>query len=135
MSKKIKRSLLVSVLLLALFACKPSEPANLGGEWRQTNNNSEDSWQAATIDDQTITIYWVSDNGDSKALYWAGSFLAPATTDEPYSWDSKNDFSKTDSAMLASGDETKTMTYEKGEISYSVSAFGITTTVRLKKQN
>ena len=29
MSNKIKRSLLVSVLLLALFACKPSEPANL----------------------------------------------------------------------------------------------------------
>jgi len=36
--------------------------------------------------------------------------------------------------MLASGDETKTMTYEKGEISYSVSAFGITTTVRLKSK-
>lgn len=135
MLKKILRLLFVSVLLIALFACKSSEPANLEGEWKQTNNNSEDSWQAATIDGQTITIYWVSDNGDSKALYWAGSFIAPSTTDEPYSWDSKNDFSKTDSAMLASGDETKTMAYEKGEISYSVSALGITTTVRLKKQN
>ena len=134
MSKKIFHILVLTSLLFALFGCKSSEPASLVGEWKQVNNNSEESWQAATIEGQTITIYWVSDNGDSKALYWVGSFNAPTSTDEPYYWDSKNDFSKTDSAMLASGDETKKFTYEKGEISYSVSAFGITTTVRLKKE-
>ena len=43
-------------LVFALFGCKPSEPASLVGEWKQVNNNSEESWQAATIEGQTITI-------------------------------------------------------------------------------
>lgn len=110
------------------------EIPDLTGEWKQENSNSEDSYQSATISGDTIEIYWVTDNGDTKSLYWAGTFEAPTTADEPYSWDSKNDHSKTESAMLASSDDTKTMTYEKGELSYEASAMGTTTTVRLKKQ-
>lgn len=107
---------------------------DLTGEWKQENSNSEDTYQAATISGDTIEIYWVSDNGDTKSLYWAGSFDAPTTADEPYSWDSENDHSKTESALLASGDDTKTMTYENGVLSYEASAMGTTTTVKLKKQ-
>lgn len=107
---------------------------DLTGEWKQENSNSEDSYQVATISGDTIEINWVSDNGDTKSLYWAGSFEAPTTADEPYSWDSENDHSKTESVLLASGDDTKTMTYEKGVLSYEVSAMGTTTKVKLKKQ-
>jgi hypothetical protein len=115
---------------------KPPEKQipDLTGEWNQANSKSKDSYQAATISGDTIEIYWVSDNGDTKSLYWAGSFVAPTTADEPYIWNSENDHSKTDRAMLASTDDTKTMTYQNGVLSYKASAMGTTTTVKLKKQ-
>lgn len=141
MKKKILSLILVISMLCYLSACgsansskAPTEPPNLIGEWKQVNSNSEDSWQAATIEGETITIYWVSNGGDTKSLYWAGTYIAPTATDEPYSWDSANDHSQTGTALLASGDDTKTMTYENGQLSYSASALGTTTTVRLEKQ-
>lgn len=107
---------------------------DLTGEWKQENSNDPASYQVATISSDTIEIYWISDNGDTKALYWAGSFTAPTTADEPYSWTSKNDHSKTEGAMLASNDDTKDMKYESGIISYEASAMGVTKTIKLKKQ-
>lgn len=107
---------------------------DLTGEWKQKNSKSDDSYQLAKISNDTIEIYWVSDNGDTKSLYWAGSFEAPITADEPYSWTSKNDHSKTKNAMLASNDDTKDMKYENGILSYEASAMGTTTTIKLEKQ-
>ena len=40
----------------------------------------------------------------------------------------------TDSAMLTSTNDTKTMTYQNGVLSYEASAMGTTTTVKLEKQ-
>lgn len=143
--KKLFTLALMIILCLSLTACggtpqtsgnedaSTQTPPNLVGEWKQTNSNSEDSWQAATIEGNTITVYWVSDNGDTKSLYWAGTFDAPTTTEEPYTWSSINDTEQTASALLASGDETKSFTYEDGEVSYEASALGTTTTVRLEK--
>lgn len=108
------------------------QPPDLTGEWVQVNSDSEDSYQTATITDDTITVNWVMP--DTTALYWAGSFEAPTTADEPYTWDSANDTEQTANALLASPDETKTFTYEDGQISYSVSAMGVTTTVKLEKK-
>ena len=57
---------------------KPVEqPADLTGTWKQTNSGSDDSWMEAEITADTITIQWVSDNGDTKSLYWKGSYNAP----------------------------------------------------------
>ena len=147
--KKLIGFWLISIMCLSLAACggdttsgsdgntentvEPTIP-DLIGEWKQVNSNSEDSWQFATIDESTITVYWVSDNGDTKSLYWAGTYTAPTTGDEPYSWDSENDTDQTSTALLASGDDIKTFTYEGGQISYEVSALGTTTTVKLEKQ-
>ena len=108
------------------------QPPDLTGEWVQVNSDSEDSYQTATITTDTITVNWNAP--DTTALYWAGSFEAPTTADEPYSWDSANDTEQTANALLASPDETKTFTYEDGQISYSVSAMGVTTTVKLEKK-
>lgn len=143
--KKVFSVLLCCGVCLSFAACGASStpgsdaaqdptPPDLTGEWKQTNSDSDDSWQAATITDYTIEVYWVSDNGDTKSLYWAGSFEAPTDAAEPYTWESENDHDKTDSALLASPDDTKTFTYESGELSYEVSALGTTTTVRLEKQ-
>ena len=76
--------------------------------------------------DGEIVIYWVSDGGDTKSLYWAGTYVAPKDNKETYSWTSKNNKDKTDHALLASGDDTKVFTYEKGEITYKASALGTT---------
>ena len=108
------------------------QPPDLTGEWVQVNSDSEDSYQTATITADTITVNWNAP--DPTALYWAGRFEAPTTADEPYSWDSANDTEQTANALLASPDETKTFTYEDGQISYSVSAMGVTTTVKLEKK-
>ncbi|MDD3306921.1 hypothetical protein ACIZ62_08620 [Acetobacterium carbinolicum] len=135
--KKLLSLIMVISMFFCLSACSPAaskEPANLTGEWKQVNSGSNDSWQAATIEGETITINWVSNGGDTKSLYWAGTYIAPTTTDEPYTWDSVNDHSQTDKALLASEDETKTMTYENDQLSYSASLMGTTTTVRLEKQ-
>lgn len=143
--KKLLYIALSAVLVLGMLtACgapkqgnpetNPATPPDLVGEWKQTNSNADDAWQAATIAGDTIEVYWVSDNGDTKALYWAGSFDAPTTADEPYTWESENDKDQTDMAILASGDDTKTFTYQDGVISYEVSAMGVTQTVKLEKQ-
>lgn len=155
MKKKILTAMIAAALLAMLTACggttsadrgsaqntnaasqkaEEKKPADLTGDWKQVNSSSDDSYQQATISGDTIEIYWVSDGGDTKSLYWAGSFEAPTTADEPYSWESKNDHDKTDSALLSSTDDTKKFTYEKNQISYEASALGTTTTIRLEKQ-
>lgn len=88
--KKISAFLMAAVLALSICACgsapannggeqtkEPASPPDLTGEWKQVNSNSEDTWQAATISGSEIIINWVSDNGDTKSLYWAGTFVAP----------------------------------------------------------
>lgn len=156
MKKKILTAMIAAALLAMLTACggttsadtssaqntnaasqkaEEKKPADLTGDWKQVNSSSDDSYQQATISGDTIEIYWVSDGGDTKSLYWAGSFEAPTTADEPYSWESKNDHDKTDSALLASTDDTKKFTYEKNQISYEASALGTTTTIQLEKQD
>lgn len=90
--KKFLLIALSSVLALGMLtACgetnqfepenEPGTPPDLVGEWKQTNSDVENAWQAATITGDAIEVYWVSDNGDTKALYWAGSFDAPTTAD------------------------------------------------------
>ena len=107
---------------------------DLTGNWKQINSDSETSYQSATIEGETIEIYWIDEEGETKSLYWAGTFIAPETTDEPYTWDSENDKEKTDNSILASGDDTKTFTYQDGQISYEASTLGVTKTIRLEKQ-
>lgn len=94
MKKKILTAMIAAALLAMLTACggtaststdngsaqntasqkaEEKQPADLTGDWKQVNSSSDDSYQQATISGDTIEIYWVSDNGDSKSLYWAGS--------------------------------------------------------------
>lgn len=111
----------------------PPAPADLTGEWVQSNSKSDDSYQAATITSDTIEINWVADGGDTTSLYWAGSYGAP-TSAGSFTWESANDTSKTGSAMLASSDPTKEFTYENDIISYQASALGTTTKIELKRK-
>jgi predicted small secreted protein len=114
---------------------EPPEVLDLTGGWKQTNSNSDTSYQIAMIAENTIEVYWQNEEDNSMGLYWAGTYVAPTSETNEYSWDSANDKSKTDSALLASGDDTKTFTYKDGVISYSVTAVGVTTTVELSRSN
>ena len=130
--KKMLCIALCALTVFTLVACgskaggtdkdEGKQPPVLTGTWKQTNSESDDSYQEATITDSAIEVYWVAD--DTKALYWAGSFTAPTTAD---------DTEKTSSALLASGDATKTFTYKDGTLSYEVTAMGVTKTVTMKK--
>lgn len=105
------------------------EPTNLSGIW--TSENRDGSYQEAVITESSIEINWVSDEGATKSIYWAGTYTAPNEFVEEYSWVSDRDKEKTDSALLASTDDTKEFIYKNGKISYEVSAMGTTTTVEL----
>lgn len=147
--KKVKCALSVILALIFCFtlsACgnkesdspplssvSPTVPPDLSGQWKQINNDTGDRYQAAIIDGESMEIYWVSDGGDSRSLYWAGTYTAPDTTDDSYSWESINDKEKTAYSILASGDDSKTFTYEDGQISYSASAFGITSQIQMER--
>ena len=143
MKKRIFAMLLTTMAALTITACggdnsatkeeAPAQPLVLTGEWKQVNSNSEDTYHIAVIQDDAIEINWVMEEDDTKALYWAGTLVAPETADEPYTWDSENDKEKTDMALLASGDDTKTFTYENGQLSYDASMMGVTQTVKLEK--
>lgn len=136
--------------LLALTGCSaedtsPTSPADseaaaeepqapdLVGEWQQSNAASEDAYQQATITADVITIEWVSDGGDTRAIYWVGTFEAPIDASGAYTWTSVRDAAATDSALLASTADSKDFTFEGDTISYEVSAVGTTTVVDLKK--
>lgn len=108
------------------------EPVDLTGEWKQTNPNSADNFQTATIAGDTIEVYWNAP--DMKALYWAGTVEVPEDGSTSFSWESVNDSAKTEASMMASEDPTKTFTVKDGEISYEVTAMGTTVTVRLAQQ-
>ncbi|MCI7325232.1 DUF5067 domain-containing protein [bacterium] len=108
----------------------PEPIPDLTGVWVQVD--AGDSYQKATIQSDTIEINWIGTDGTS-ALYWAGSFTAPTTADEPYTWTSTNDTSRTSGALMASSDETKEFIYDDGKISYSVSMMGVSKTVYLEK--
>lgn len=112
-----------------------AEALNLDGTWKSIDNESDDAWQEAVIDGDTITIDWVSDGGDTKSLYWAGTVDSTdgKTVEDVFAWDSVNDTEQTSKAILASGDETKAFTYQDGQISYEASAMGTTKTVRLER--
>lgn len=137
---KLKKVLLGGVVALAVAIAgigllgggDDPIPDDLTGEWKQMNSGSDDSWQSARISGDKIEVFWVTDSGETYALYWAGTYVASTTADEPYSWNSVNDKDRTSTALLASGDDTKTFTYDDGILSYSVSAFGVTRTVELE---
>lgn len=109
----------------------PEQPTDLSGVWASEEN--EGSYQEAIITDSTIEINWISDGGKTRSIYWVGSYEAPTEAIDEHSWISERDKEKTDSALLASTDDTKTFSYKNGIISYEVSALGTSTTLNLSQ--
>ena len=110
------------------------QPADLTGTWKQTNSEDSESWMEAEITDDTITVQWVGDNGDTRALYWKGSYDKPDKGGD-WHWTSQGDTEAMQESMLASQDTTKDFTYTKADgLSWETSAMGVTTVVKTAKQ-
>lgn len=110
-----------------------TQTLSLSGKWKQSNSKAEDAWQAITIKKGVIQIWWVSDGGDTRSVYWVGSYVTPEASEDAYEWTSKRDKKKTDSALLASTARTKKFTYANGVLSYEVTMLGTTTTVKAQR--
>lgn len=106
-----------------------SEPWDLTGTWAEEGES--DTYQEAIITDDTIEIYWISESESMRSIYWSGTYEAPAEKTDEFSWTSERDAGKTDTALLASQDDTKEFTYKDGKINYEVSMMGTTATVEL----
>lgn len=113
---------------------EPAPVLDLTGEWKQSNSNSAEAYQQASIADGVIRIDWVNEAESMTSVYWVGTFDAPTDSSESHSWDSINDTSQTANALLASGDPTKTFVYENGSLSYELTALGTTMTVHMTRQ-
>ena len=109
----------------------PPEPLDLTGNWDQVNASGDLAMQA-TIEGETITVYWIADDEDTKSLYWKGSYVAPSEAADTYSWTSEGDTEEMKTALLASTDSTKDFSYKDGQLTYEATAFGTTKTVRLE---
>lgn len=149
MKKKIVAIMLASMFAVSATACggsndnsaadtaeqpeEPEAPTDLTGTWKSEENDG--SYQEAVITADRIEINWVSDGGDTKSIYWIGSYEAPTEAADEYSWTSNRNKEETDSALLASTDDTKEFTYKDGVISYEASALGTTKTVELTKED
>lgn len=158
MKKKLVAVLLASTMALSLSACggsdssnnssksettqeKPTEkeekakaPVDLSGKWKSEDNDG--SWMEAEITENTISVNWISDNGDTSSVYWVGTYEAPTEYTEEYTWTSTRDQEATDGAVLASTDDTKDFTYSDADhqLTYQVSAAGTTTKMKLTKE-
>ncbi|MGP6173643.1 hypothetical protein [Corynebacterium sp. A21] len=105
---------------------------DLSGVWVQKGTSGEDNWMEAVIDQDTISIDWVSGGGDTHAIYWIGTFDSELGGNGA-SFLSERDIEATAGAWLASMDTSKEFSFENGELSFSRSVMGITTTIRMEK--
>lgn len=133
MNKKTSILAGIMVLTILLIGCgKTNSTTDLTGTWVSENNDG--SYHEAVITENTIEINWVSDNGETKSIYWIGTYSAPTEPVTEYSWTSERDKEKTDTALLASTDDTKVFTYKNGILSYEASAMGTTATMNLERK-
>ena len=129
MRKKLFAILLVGIFVLSLYACGSNSKTDLSGTWK--TKEEDGSWMEAEIQDDVITINWISDEGESTSVFWVGSYDAPKDSGNEYSWESKRDKDKTDKEPLASSDDTKKFTYKDGKLTYQMTGFGVTTTMSM----
>jgi len=117
----------------ATRAPSPVAVPDLVGTWKQNNSASADGYTSATVTADTITVEFVTDNGDTRSLFWVGTYTPPTDGSGKYTWTSTRDVAATASALLASSDPTKDFVYDAGELSFPVTITGTTATVRMVK--
>ena len=126
MKKKLVALILIGSMALSFTAC---------GNSSDSSKDDDGTWMQADITEDTITINWIMDEGNTTAVYWVGTYTAPTEYSEEYTWTSTRDKEATDSALLASLDDTKEFSYSDSskQITYQVTVSGITKTITLEQ--
>ncbi len=102
-------------------------PLDLTGLWFQKGAGSEG--MAATIQGNTIGVFFIIEGDDSPRTYWVGTYATPTEDTDTYSWTSDNTY--TGNGFLASSADTKEFSYKDGELSFEVSIQGETGIITL----
>jgi predicted small lipoprotein YifL len=115
--KKLLSLALIGALSLSLTACgnnsskdnssskettttkkeEKKEPLDLTGEWQC--DPTDGTYLKATISNGVIEIDWVFVEENKSAIYWVGSYDAPTTDTNEYSWVSNNDHEQTETPI------------------------------------
>ncbi len=103
------------------------EPLDLTGTWVHEDSAEGSTYMAAVINDDSIGVFFIVD-GDTFT-YWVGTYEAPSSDDDSYSWVSKNTY--TGNGILSSSAETKEFNYKNGQLSYELTFQGKTGTISL----
>lgn len=112
------------------------EPTHgLAGQWKQLDVKDGDEYYGAVIDGEKIELHLICDNGGTRYLYWAGSFVPPPEESEgSYSWTSQVGNRRIDKEAIAASEGTHEFTYENGQLSCSVVNGGMETTILMGKE-
>lgn len=106
----------------SIKATEPVKPLDLTGLWVQ--EDSEDSYMAATIQDDTVAVFLVLEDDDTPWTYWIGTYDAPTDDIDTYNWISKSTFDG--SGLFASTADTKNFAYTDGKLQCEVQLQGET---------
>lgn len=111
------------------------EILNLEGTWKQVNSKSDTAWHETIIKGDIITVNWVSDSGDTRALFWEGSYSAPSEPSKTYTWTSEGNREIMDRSILASQEKTKEFNFNGQYLCYEFSALGVSSLAKLERQS
>lgn len=111
--------------------------SSLTGTWHQTPNDMTPVNMVADISNNhiSITMSLGGDSGENPVtgLYWDGTFDADHNTSSPFSVVSVANKAALENKLLASLHDTKTFTYDDGQLIYDFTMMGVTTTVHLSR--
>jgi hypothetical protein len=128
------------VMVFALAGCGASkaQTVNLSGDWTAQHDADAESYMTATIDSESIHVYFYSPDDGTSALYWSGTYTAPTDpikSGSEYSWTSDANHQQMDTALMASQDDTKEFTYKDGDLSFPFSMMGVQSTIHMNQNS
>lgn len=106
-------------------------PVSMTGKWHQDEPTSTGITMEATIDVTTIQIDMIT--RDSSSIYWLGTFDSDQDLSTSFEVVSVGDQDAMSRSIFGSQSSRKTFAYNDGELSYSFSIMGTTSTIRLTK--
>ena len=145
MSRRAVALIAVAMALLAatiaIVHSRRPDPAllpapDLTGDWKQPGDS--EWYHIATIEGDTIEVWYYLPSEDLRELYWSGTFVPPENGAEPYQWESHNHYTEEDLGIRheyrrTSREPVKTFTYREGRLTYIVTAGHLQMTFGLEK--
>lgn len=108
-----------------------SAQASLDGTYHQTKSGIPNIVMTAVVTNDNITITMTMSG--TSGVFWDGTFDTQGVVSSPWNITSTRDAQAMSSDMYGSSEQTKTFTYNNGDLSYQFSILGVSTTVHMSK--